>query len=91
MECDQPLSLPYRAIHAIPDAAKVRIRCTQGSLWLTLDNDVRDIVLGAGDSFATSEHRRVMLYALEPASFVLLPPMPDRAHGRARGAYALAG
>ena len=71
MDFDHPLRLEARRLYEIQDAAAVSIRCLQGSLWLTLDHDPRDIVLEPGDSFDSPAHRRCLLYALEPASFVL--------------------
>lgn len=71
MGLEHTLQLEARRLYEIPDAAAVRIRCTEGSLWLTLDHDPRDIVLEPGDCFETGAHRRALLYALEPARFVL--------------------
>ena len=34
-----------RGLLEIPDAAGVRVSCSEGCLWITLDNDPRDIVL----------------------------------------------
>ena len=48
------ISLPAGQLFALPDAAAARILCTAGSLWLTLDHDLRDVILEPGDSFATS-------------------------------------
>lgn len=61
------LDLQYRALFSLTDAAGVRIDCDAGSVWLTLDNDPRDIVLEAGESFATPQHRRALIYAMEPS------------------------
>lgn len=66
-------ALAHRALFSIPDASAVQVRCTAGTLWLTLDHDPRDVILAAGESFATGEHRRALLYALEPAAFTLAP------------------
>lgn len=65
------IGLAARSLFEIPDAANVRIDCNRGSLWVTLDNDPRDIVLDAGDSFFTTEHRRALLYALRPSAFAV--------------------
>lgn len=67
------IGLEARSLFEIPDAADVRIECRRGSLWLTLDNDPRDIVLEPGDSFVTGEHRRALLYALRPACIAVRP------------------
>lgn len=67
------LALAHRAVFDIPDASGLQIRCTRGALWLTLDHDQRDVILAPGESFVTTEHRRALLYALEPAAFALTP------------------
>lgn len=62
------LSLAHKAMFSIADAAGLNIVCREGSLWLTLDDDPRDVVLDAGESFLTTEHRRALIYALSPSS-----------------------
>ena len=59
--------LAHKTTLRVPDAAGLEITCTSGSLWLTLDGDLRDIILSAGsndDTFRTSEHRVALVYAL---------------------------
>jgi hypothetical protein len=72
------LSLAARALFEIPDIARVRVTCNRGALWVTLDNDLRDIVLQAGESFSGTEHRRALVFAFE-ASTMALRPEPDEA------------
>ncbi len=69
------VSLPARQMFVIPDAASARILCTSGCLWLTLDDDPRDVILEPGDGFETAEHRRALLYAIEGSAFVLAAPV----------------
>ncbi len=59
------LSLPKRAVFAVPDGAGVGIACRSGSVWVTLDRDLRDIVLAPGERFEGTDHRRVLVSALE--------------------------
>jgi len=59
------VSLPTRSIFAVPDGAGVGIECRSGSVWVTLDRDPRDIVLAPGERFEGTEHRRVLVSALE--------------------------
>ena len=61
------VSLDRRAMFSVPDAAGVRFTCHEGSIWITLDGDTRDIVLGDGDGFSSQEHRRALIYALAPS------------------------
>lgn len=71
------ISLPARQLFEMPDASTARILCTAGCLWLTLDEDLRDVILEPGDSFEADEARRALLYAIEPSSFTLVAP-PQR-------------
>jgi hypothetical protein len=66
------VSLEHRALFDIADAAGATVRCERGSLWITLDNDPRDIVLKPGEEFSTDEHRHALVYALSPATLTLL-------------------
>lgn len=68
------ISLPARQLFEMPDASAARILCTAGCLWLTLDEDRRDVILEPGDSFEADEARRALLYAIEPSSFTLVAP-----------------
>jgi hypothetical protein len=59
--------LAPRELHSIPDAANVRIACRAGAVWITLDNDAKDYVLEAGESFTPAVHARALVYALGTA------------------------
>lgn len=61
------ISLDARGMFSVPDAAGVHFTCRQGSVWITLDGDTRDIVLGDGQGFSSQEHRRALVYALAPS------------------------
>lgn len=50
----------------------MQILCTAGCLWLTLDEDARDVVLYPGDSFEDASGRRALIYAFEASAFTLL-------------------
>lgn len=68
------LQLAHHAIYSLPDAADIQIGCIEGTVWLTLDGDTRDIVLEAGEAFTTQEHRRALIYALQPSRISLVSP-----------------
>lgn len=60
-------------------------------MWLTLNGDTRDIVIDAGESFAATEHRRALIYALAPSDLsvamaptTVAPSALARLAGRAR-------
>ena len=77
------------------------IVCHSGSLWVTQHRDQRDVVLGAGESFALDRDGLALVQALEPSAITIAPSAEDRAsptaelprHARARSrrAYGLAG
>lgn len=43
------------------------ITCVQGCLWITVDNDSRDIVLEPGQTHRTEAGARVLVFALQPS------------------------
>ncbi len=80
------LNLPRQALFSIADAANVRIACAQGSIWITLDNDLRDIVLDDCQEFTTTEHRRALIYAMKPSQISIAPVRSASLGGRADSA-----
>ncbi|MBX3587757.1 MAG: DUF2917 domain-containing protein [Ramlibacter sp.] len=61
------MNLDRRALFSVADASGVQITCREGAIWITLDDDPRDIVLERDASFVTPDHRRAIVYALQPA------------------------
>lgn len=78
------LQLAHHAIYSLPDAAGIQIGCTEGTVWLTLDDDPRDIILEAGEVFTAPEHRRALIYALQPSRISLVSPAVRPLLDRAR-------
>lgn len=57
------------------------LACLSGTLWATLDDDLRDIVLEPGDSWIVPVGKRCLLYALDAAELRIEPlqaPRPRR-------------
>jgi hypothetical protein len=81
-----PVCMSLRARHLleVPQAQGVRIGCTRGSLWITVDGDPRDVVLEAGESFVGERPGRMLVYALSPSSLSMQPARPGQAHAQAR-------
>ena len=81
------LNLPGQAVVTLPDAANVRSACVEGIVWITLDNDPRDIVLESCDVFTTPEHRRAIICAMKPSTITVATPATaptgqrEHAHG----------
>jgi hypothetical protein len=67
------VELAATALYQVPDASLVRFTCREGALWITLDDDPRDIVLEAGGEFSTAAHRRAIVYALQPSRLYVEP------------------
>ena len=61
------MNLESNALFNVPDAADIHIVCRDGTVWITLDNDLRDYVLEAGDTFDNAEHKRAVIYAMRPS------------------------
>lgn len=53
----------------LPDPAGRTLVCRAGVLWLTIDDDPKDIVLEAGQCYEASGHRRLLVSALAAARF----------------------
>jgi hypothetical protein len=82
------VSLAHQAMFDVSDASVVALRCDEGCVWITLDDDPRDIVLEAGESFETDQRRHALVYALQESTLVVrgsaaehaprhIPVMPD--------------
>lgn len=88
LELDSPrIPLAAHGLARLPDASSTRIVCETGIVWITIDNDPRDIVLAPGQSFLVDRRAGVLVYALEDACVrVLERATPDAAPSRARAA-----
>jgi Protein of unknown function (DUF2917) len=78
------LNLRRQTLFSVPDAANVRIACVEGIVWITLDNDPRDIVLESCGVFTTTEHRRALVYAMEASRITVAAPAATPANAFAR-------
>jgi hypothetical protein len=67
------LRLMPRGLYEIPDVSGLQLACNEGSVWITLDDDPRDIVLEAGERFCGTEHRRALVYAFHASELVIAP------------------
>ena len=67
----------------IDDISEVEVTCLDGSVWLTTDDDPRDTVLTAGNSFISNVHRRAIVSALGASRIRI-----DKASFKASGGLA---
>jgi Protein of unknown function (DUF2917) len=58
------LALAARRGLRLKDARGTRLRAVQGTLWITIDNDLRDIVLDPGESFVVDSNKALVVMPL---------------------------
>jgi hypothetical protein len=69
--------LAPREILRLDGARGTTLRVTRGTLWLTLEDDPRDIVLGTGDSFTVDRGGLTVLEAQSDATVCALASYVD--------------
>ncbi len=58
----------------ISGAMDVSVACLNGCLWITQDNDPRDIVLERGESFTLDRPGVAILFACKPTTLSMRDP-----------------
>jgi len=58
------LAIAARRGLRLKDARGARLRAVEGTLWVTIDNDLRDIVLDPGESFVVDSNRPLVVMPL---------------------------
>lgn len=51
----------------IKHGAGMTLECLEGSVWVTLDGDMRDVILDAGHAFHVDREQRILIQALDSA------------------------
>lgn len=59
-------------IHRLADGLGRRIEALSGNLWVTIDRDIRDILLKPGEGFEIDRPGQTLVSALDDARFVVL-------------------
>lgn len=72
------LSLQRGQTSRLPDARHTRLCSAEGTLWVTLDHDARDIVLEPGQCFIVPDDRGVTVSALSARAVLDLHPAEAR-------------
>jgi hypothetical protein len=69
MKLDHPgrFAMLPRTLLEIPARRPVDVSSGGGTIWLTLDDDPRDVVLERGEQVRIESNRRVLAYALDSA------------------------
>ena len=65
------LSLARDGLLALRDAQGTRVTCLDGSLWITEDHGIADVLIGPGESFTIKRSGLTLVMALEPAALSL--------------------
>jgi hypothetical protein len=72
LNLDHPtLALEAGQVLTLDDAAGKRISARQGSVWITYEGFLKDVILSPGESLILAKDGRTVVQALEPA-FVTL-------------------
>ena len=66
------ICLSQRQTLSLADGTGVRVTADAGSVWVTQENDLRDIVLSAGESVTFKQAGKVIVQALAPARVTLV-------------------
>jgi hypothetical protein len=68
-----PVCLAKSQAVTLTDAVGSEIKCLGGALWITQDQDPRDIVLQAGESFTLDRGGPAIVWALAASSVEMVP------------------
>jgi hypothetical protein len=69
------LSLRKGQIHRIRHGTGQRIEALNGCLWVTIDNDLRDVFVSPGEGFSIDRDADTLVSAMADSSFVVLEPL----------------
>jgi hypothetical protein len=77
------IALAPRELHRIVDGEGLILLCLKGTVWVTQEDDARDIILTAGESFTLDRKGLAVFYALSAACIAMRshanPSLPARA------------
>lgn len=68
------LDLADEGLLAIRDGQSTRIRCYDGTLWITEEGEVKDTILGAGESYTIRSPGLVVLTSLGASRIAIEGP-----------------
>ena len=66
------IELPQRETLTLPDMRGTTLRITRGTVWITQEGDLNDIVLRAGDTWVVERNGLTILEAQDNATFCVL-------------------
>ena len=77
------LALAARRGLRLKDARGAKLRAVQGTLWVTIDNDLRDIVLDPGEAFVVDSNSPLIVMPLGDCATVDVKSAAPASPGRA--------
>lgn len=72
-----PRALRSRTTLPLQDQQGQRVSCLEGQVWITLQHDLRDVVLEPGECFVIDRPGLTLLFALRDAIVTVSPPVSD--------------
>ena len=66
------VDLPARATVRLPDMRGTTLRVTKGTVWITQDHDLRDVVLRPGDTWVIERNGLTLLEAQGDATICIM-------------------
>jgi hypothetical protein len=61
---------------SLHDAQGTRIECLSGSLWITQEDEGRDIVLAPGEAFTLGRNGKTVVHAFKPSLALVIESRP---------------
>lgn len=71
----EPLELSAHKVLRIEDGLGTLVSCRRGDVWITQDQDARDVVLSAGESFRLDRPGLALVMAFKDASLLVESPL----------------
>jgi len=72
------VSLRWGRPLTVSDGKGTCITARRGAVWITQDNDLRDVVLSSGESFLLEQPELAIVQAFDSAEIVVSPPPSSR-------------
>ncbi|HEU4378097.1 MAG TPA: DUF2917 domain-containing protein [Hyphomicrobiaceae bacterium] len=70
----RPIPLKARGVHRIENGQGLSVTALKGSVWITQDRDLRDIILSAGQSFVLDRNGVTLVFAFRDALIMVGQP-----------------
>ena len=74
------LGLPGQPLVRLDKPFHARVHASAGTVWITIDDDPRDIVLEAGESFEFDSAKPALLSSLHGTAMACVEPASEHSH-----------